>query len=241
MKSHHNLILLILITFGSLLTNTTLAEVQTTVQFQPPPESEQPKDTEGAASRQSSQCANPLPTSANKNSLNLMAVVPQRNHGLTTAQRPNLWIYLPETTAKQAILSIREEGNTPHWQQSVYLIGGAGVTGIKMSDDAPILEVGKNYQWAVILVCGDRPNPNDPVVTSWIERVAAETSQSSASPLEKASSYARQGIWYDALNVLMAEKSSLDNWHSLWNEYLKSAGLDTIAKQPVTNRLLLPE
>ena len=241
MKSHHNLILvLILITFGSLLTDTTLAEVQTTVQFRPPPESEQPKDTEGAASRQSSQCANPLPASAKKNNLNLMAVVPQRNHGLTTAQRPNLWIYLPETTAKQAILSIREEGNTPHWQQSVNLTEEAGVTGIKISDDAPILEVGKNYQWAVILVCGDRPNPNDPVVTSWIERVAAETSQSSSLPLEKASNYAQQGIWYDALNVLMAEKSFLDNWHSLWNEYLKSAGLDIIANQPVTNSLLLP-
>ena len=235
--------------FGSWLADTAMpsassaiAEVQTTVQFQPPPESEQPKDTEGAASRQSNGCANPLPASANKNSLNLMAVVPQRHYGLTTAQRPNLWIYLPETTAKQVILSIREEGNTtPHWQQSVYLTGEEGVTGIKIADDAPILEVGKNYQWAVILVCGDRPNPNDPVVTSWIERVAAETSQSSASPLEKASSYAQQGIWYDALNILMAQKSSLDNWNSLWNEYLKSAGLDTIANQPVTNSLLLPQ
>ena len=229
-----------LIMFGSLLADTALAEVQTTVQFQPPPGEEQPKDTEGAASRQSSKCISSLPASPSNDSLNLMAVVPQRNYGLTTSQRPNLWIYLPQTTAKQAILSIKEEGNTPHWQQSVNLTGEAGVTGIKISDDAPILEVGKNYQWAIILVCGDRPNPNDPVVTSWIERVAAKTSQSSAPPLEKASSYAQQGIWYDALDILMAEKSSLDNWHSLWNGYLKSAGLDTIANQPVTNSLLLP-
>ena len=218
MKSHRNLIfVVVLTTFGSFFADTTFAEVQTTVQFQPPSESEQPEDTEGAASRQSNGCANPLLASANNNSLNLMAVVPQRNYGLTTAQRPNLWIYLPETTAKQAILSIKEEGNTPHWQQSVNLTGEAGVTGIKIADNAPVLEIGKNYQWAVILVCGNRPNPNDPVVTSWIERVAAKTSQSSAPPLEKASSYARQGIWYDALNVLMAEKLSLDNWHSLWN------------------------
>ena len=60
-------------------------------------------------------------------------------------------------------MSIRQEDNTPHWQQSVDLTGEAGIMGIQLAEAAPALETGKNYQWAIVLVCGDRPSPNDPV------------------------------------------------------------------------------
>ena len=51
----------------------------------------------------------------------LTALAPQRNHGLTVAERPTFWVYLPQTTAKKAILSIKAEGSNPHWQQSIDL------------------------------------------------------------------------------------------------------------------------
>ncbi|MGD1920395.1 MAG: DUF928 domain-containing protein [Pleurocapsa sp.] len=245
MKSYYNLILFVLlIVFGFALTNTAIAEIQTTVRFQPPPEEEQPKRTEGAASRQTTQCAvdSLMPQSNAGDRFNLASIVPQQNYGLTTLERPDLWIYLPKTSAKQAILSIREEGNIPHWQQSVELTERAGVTGIRLADDAPILKLGKNYQWAVILICCDRPNPNDPVVTSWIKRVAPKNIKTpSTSKLELASTYAQQGIWYDALNILISEKSSQENWCNLWSEYLESAGLDKIADKPVIENLLFSE
>ena len=235
MKSHYNLILVVvLIVFGCSLSGTAIAEVQTTVRFQPPPESEQPKDTEGAASRQTERCPANLAARTNEQNANprLTAVVPQRNHGLTTAERPNLWIYLPETPAQQAILTIKQDGKIPHWQQTVAIADITGVLGIKLPETAPSLEIGKNYQWAIILVCGDRPSPNDPVVTSWIERVPAKNNFST-SGLKLASIYAQQGIWYNALDTLIAEKSFLDNWQTIWNEYLQSADLEHLADKPI--------
>ena len=243
-KLNYRLILIVAITFVSLALNQAIAHDHVSILFRPPPEDEQPEETEGAASRQTNRCAaDPQisqPTAAQD--LKLTAIAPQGNYGLTTKERPNLWIYLPETSAKQAILSIRKEGKTIHWQQSVDLRSQAGITGIELAENAPALEIGSNYQWAVILVCSDRPNPNDPVVTSWIKRIEARDSQSSSSSeLAKASTYAQQGIWYDTIDILISEKSSQNNWQDLWNKYLESASLNRFANRPVVENLLLPK
>ena len=235
MKFHYNKTwVALLIIFCSLLADRAIADIETTVKFQPPPEEEQPKDTEGAASRQTGEClANNLESQSSiEKLLSLTALVPQNNHGLTTQERPNFWVYLPDTSAPQAILSIKEAGKTPHWQQSVDLDRHRSIVGIKLSQDAPALKVGTNYQWAVILVCGDRPSPNDPVVTSWIKRIEAQNIQST-SKLAEASSYAQQGIWYDAIDILISQKSSQNNWQDLWNEYLESANLAKFSARPV--------
>ena len=236
---------------ASLLTLVALANVDTVVLFQPPPKEEQPESTEGAASRQNIECpqdflfsqqesleAHNIANSADRP--NLTAVVPDDNYGLTVVDRPDLWVYLPKTSAKQAILSIKEEGVKPHWQQSINLTGETGITGIKLSDNAPSLEIGKNYRWAVILVCGNKPNPNDPVVAAWIKRVdrSNRSSPIASTELEKAAWYAQNGIWYDALSTLIeAKKPSLDNWNDIWVKYLQSGGLDEITNEPVVGAI----
>lgn len=224
----------------------------TTVFFQPPPEAGRPEETEGAASRQDRVCSQDSispQTKTQSDRPQLTAIVPKRNYGLTTAERPTMWVYIPPTSARQAILSIKEEGFTPHWQQS-FKLGETGILGIELSDRAPALELGKNYQWAVVLVCGERPNPNDPVVTAWIKRVAqsqvmisqelasdeAGRSRLPSTSLDRASVYAQQGVWYDALNILVAERSSLNNWNELWVQYLQSGGIAEIAERPIIDR-----
>lgn len=99
------------------------------------------------------------------------ANVPDCNYRLTGAEHPTFWFYLPKTNAQQIILSIKEEGTNPYWQQSINLTGETGIIGIKLSDDAPTLEIGKNYQWEVILVGDDGSNAKKPVITNWIKRV----------------------------------------------------------------------
>ena len=221
------------------------AEVNTVVLFQPPPREKQPESTEGAGSRQNQLCPQDRAIyqqqKSSDNRLNLTAVVPDSNYGLTVANRPSFWVYFPKTSAQKAILSIKEEGIKSHWQQPVNLTGEGGITRIKLSKNAPALEIGKNYQWAVILVCGNRPNPNDPVVAAWIKRIDRSTITQYISPLstelEKAAIYARRGIWYNALDILLqAKKPSLNNWQDLWVQYLQSGGLEELADEPIIIR-----
>ena len=220
-----------------------ITELDTTVLFQPPPESEQPENTDSAASRgvkpYFQDCITTQDQELSATDQTMTLIVPNENYGLTLKERPTFWVYLPQTSAQKVILSVKEEGATPHWQQSIEVKKEGGIIGIKLADNAPILEAGKNYQWAVILVCKNRPNPNDPVVTSWIKRIDKSQIEkgdlsTTATELEKAANYARQGIWYDALDILIAlRESSIDNWQDIWLRYLQSGGLDKIANEPI--------
>ena len=231
------------IAIANCFANDKITELDTTVLFQPPPESEQPENTDSAASRNRKpyfqDCIAIQDQEFSATNQTMTPIVPNENYGLTLEERPTFWVYLPQTSAQQVILSVKEEGVTPHWQQLIETKKEGGIIGIKLADDAPILKAGKNYQWAVILVCENRPNPNDPVVTSWIKRIDKSQIEkgdlsTTATELEKAANYARQGIWYDALNILIALKeSSIDNWQDIWLKYLQSGGLDKIANEPI--------
>ncbi|VEP16161.1 conserved hypothetical protein [Hyella patelloides LEGE 07179] len=235
--------LLLSIVIANCFAKDKTTELDTTVLFQPPPESEQPENTDSAASRIEKpyfqDCIATQDQELSVTDQTMTPIVPNENYGLTLKERPTFWVYLPQTSARQVILSIKEEGATPHWQQSIEVTKEEGIVGIKLADDAPILEAGKNYQWAVILVCENRPNPNDPVVTSWIKRIDKSQIKegdlsTTATELEKAASYARQGIWYDALDILIAVKeSSINNWQDIWLRYLQSGGLTEIANEPI--------
>ena len=227
-------------------------EVNTTVLFQPPLEEKPPEDTEGGGSRDASNSCDRGITNRKSKSAGdrstLTAIAPINYDGLTTVSHPTFWIDLPETSAQQAILLIKEGSNSnwhqlaTHSQQSLDVEGKAGIIGIKLARDAPALEIGKNYQWVVTLVCSDRPNPNDPLVTAGIKRVDESqitmNESTTLTQLDRASLYAEKGIWYDALDILVAEKSSLSNWNNIWAEYLQSGGLaDDIAREPIIGEL----
>lgn len=226
--------------------------VNTTVLFQPPPGEKPPEDTEGGGSRDdSNSCdrdvAEPRPKSAGDRNT-LTAIAPIDSNGLTTVSHPTFWLDLPETSARQAILLIKEGSNSnwhqlaTHSQQSIDVEGKAGIVGIKLAEDAPPLEIGKNYQWIITLVCSDRPNPNDPLVTAGIKRV--DESQitinlpATSTQLDRASLYAEKGVWYDALDILVGSKSSLSDWNNVWLKYLQSGGLaNDIAHKPIIGEL----
>ena len=250
-----NLLIPVLSTFffvSEMLANEEKNKIDTPILFQPPPGEEQPEDTKGGGSRDDgSSCDRDFTVQGQKNIGNptsLTAIAPNGNYGLTTAERPTFWVNLPPTSAQQAILLIKK-GSNPDWhrlpthsQQLVNLTGEAGIVGMKLSKDAPALEIGKSYRWVVALVCGSKPSPNDPLIASGIGRIdrsqISRDTPNVLTELDKASLYAEKGIWYDALNILMAEKSSQNNWNDLWVGYLRSGGLaDDIANETVIGEI----
>jgi len=222
-------------------TSSTSSRTLTRVLFKPPPEEKKPDQTRGAGSRNDGQCMNDatLTNLANfsSNQTSMIPVVPSSDLGLTLAARPKFWIYLPETSAEQVVLSIREEGINHHSQTFVPIQGQSGIMSLQPPADAPPLEVGKAYQWAVVLVCGGRPSPNDPAIASWVRRVSLSEPSNQGSALAQAAWYGEQGIWYDALAALAEAKRSQPNHQELteiWTDFLESGGV----KPPATEATL---
>ena len=210
------------------------------VLFKPPSDDKQPDHTAEAGSRHPIPClqdANSttlMNSSSNQNPL--MPLIPTTNSGLTIAEKPKLWIYLPETSARQVVFSIREEGTIHHSKTFIPITGTSGIISLQPNQDSLPLKIGKNYKLSVVLVCGEKPTPNDPARDVWVRRVESPEPINQGSALEQAAWYGRQGIWYDALNSLIqARQSQPQNQDliSIWTDFLESGGLNAIPNEPL--------
>jgi len=167
--------------------------------------------------------------------MGLTALVPTNEMGLTTLGNPTFWVYLPETTATQLVLSVMEQGKDKsiihHSQTSFPILPKSGLMSLKLPAQSPPLEVGKTYKWAVIILCGNSPHPSDPVIEAWVRRVDLSIPNPSMNSAKKASWYGEQGIWFDFLDSLAkARQAEPDNkvLKTDWVDTLKSIKLETL-------------
>jgi Domain of Unknown Function (DUF928) len=213
------------------------------VLFRPPAGDKRPDRTVGAGSR-GRQCPQDIASAPIPNGvlhqLPLRAVVPAANAGLTVAERPTFWVYLPQTSAKQVVLSVQTEDASEHAQWVFPAPEQSGIFSVQPPADAPALKVGATYQWAVVLVCGERPNPNDPAIAAWVKRVppspAPSPLLSPETPLDQVSRNAEQGLWYDMVTALAQERKSQPNSSILtevWADVLNAQGLEPISQEPL--------
>jgi Domain of Unknown Function (DUF928) len=200
-----------------------------------PPAREAPKRTTGGGSRDEGQC---LKASSKTNS-SVSPLLPHTNMGLTLEARPTIFVYVPKTSAREAFFSLQDEDKNHHHQMSVQLPSHGGVIGIQLPYDAPALQVGKNYKWSLVTICGQALEPDNPQVSGWVRRVTPNdslTALKSTEPLESAIQLAKKGVWYDTLSLfaqLRQERPNDSNLAQHWHELLYSVGLGAIATEPV--------
>jgi len=201
------------------------------ITFKPPVDDSKPQQTAlGGRRTTDKKCRQN--TESNASQAGLTPLVPRNGKGSTTSAHPTFWIYLPETTANNIILSVMEEqsnGGIKHHAQSSFPISPQpGLISLKLPDEAPSLEVGKTYKWAVILVCGKNPHPNDPIIEARIERINTSIPNQRENPIKKAIWFGQQGIWYDFLESFVQAKQANPNNQSVktdWKNTLQSLGL----------------
>ncbi|MDY7013421.1 MAG: DUF928 domain-containing protein [Cyanobacteriota bacterium] len=171
----------------------------------------------------------------------LTALVPPTQQGNTVSSRPTIFVYLPAIGAREVFFSLQDEEGNSFYHTTLSVPSEGGTIAIPLPPDAPELEIGKNYLWYFAPVPPDGIlRPDNYAVVGWVTRVEAATERqdSSLSPVELATEYARQGIWYDTLEVLAdARQSQPDNstFSTEWQDLLKQVGLDAIAYQPLAS------
>ena len=172
--------------------------------------------------------------------LSMIPLVPEVNKsGYTTAERPTFWVYVPQTSAQQIILVIsenNEQGERLHSQTFFSIQDNPGIVALQPPKESPSLTIGKTYQMAAVLICGEKPGPNDPAVLAKIQRLQFSHSFEKVNELQKADWYAREGIWYDAIDSLAAYKMNspkAQNVNHIWSSFLDSVGLSQITEMPI--------
>ncbi len=200
-----------------------------------PPGTLAPSRTTGGASRGDS-CAI---GKATKSNASIVKLLPKSNIGLTEEQRPSIMVYIPATIAQKAFFSIQDENFNHHYQTTLELPEEAGVMSIKLPRESPALETGKNYQYSLVMICGEDLEVDSPFVSGWIQRVQPKGNLTLQKPsVELASQLASNGLWYDAVSTLAELRKSQPSNQSVvnsWQQLLNSAGLSKIAQEPIVN------
>ena len=206
------------------------------VTFNPPLE-DQPKTSQGAASRCIGECNHQVTNP----SLSLVPLIPVSTKGLTVASHPTVLVYLPQTSGQKVLFSWRDENNNDHYQTMLTLNHPGGVLSLTLPIDAPPLEVGKNYLWGLAIIPDGKLKPDTPTIEGQIQRVALESTMGdrlkNANPLETAIIYGKAGIWYETVATLAKLKTAAPDDQNLaanWEYLLNSVGLENIPQVPPT-------
>ncbi|HEY9300480.1 MAG TPA: DUF928 domain-containing protein [Phormidium sp.] len=202
-----------------------------------PPGSGKPDDTAGGASR-----GGGCPQEVISTGGCVVPLMPGNKDGLTVTGRPTFFVFVPQNSAKEVFFSLVDENNKNLYQTKIQLIGKSGILQFTVPENAPPLEIGKNYRWTFIVIGEQGLRPDSPGVQGVIRRVepnsALQAQLQNVTPLERAALYGKNGIWHETLASL-AEARKLQptdaNVVGEWEQLLKSVGLEAIASQPLLN------
>lgn len=195
-----------------------------------------PQDTEGGASR--GRCLQDV--SQEQQAVQL--VTPQNNLGLTASARPVFMAHVEESAADQIFFSLKNEDESYFYEMSMTMPErSSGIIQFQLPDNAPKLETGEQYLWSVALICGSKLGPNSPWASGWIERVeptaelATTLSSNTLQPVERASRYGREGLWFDTAEVLANWKTRQGEPEAsaAWQEFLASQNLGQFSSAPI--------
>ena len=227
--------------------------------FAPPADNASPRETVGGASRsedafdaESESVKTSGPSRDTRSNIygatsfetgpsapSMLAVMPETFFGTTVEARPTILVYVPRSTAQEAVFSLKNEAKDTVYEMSLEVPTAGGVVAIEMPTSAPALAVEENYQWYVAIKMEGELTPSSPFVDGWVKRIepSAELSQvlNQSDAITKVEALGKNGVWYDTAARLaeLAEDRSDSEMANHWYELLQSVGLDGIASAPI--------
>lgn len=177
----------------------------------------------------------------------LAALVPAQNFGYTLDAYPSFFVYVPDGFAGEAVVAeflLADAEDEPIYATSYRVIPRTGMVRIDLPKTAnlPPLEVGKDYNWQLTLLCDADDVSNGLTVGGWIQRIEPsaelQAELQAATPEQRPDVLARRGIWYDTLISLAAleplptsqeNDAQFSSWISRWQTLLNSVDLATVA------------
>ncbi|MBI4780870.1 MAG: DUF928 domain-containing protein [Oscillatoriophycideae cyanobacterium NC_groundwater_1537_Pr4_S-0.65um_50_18] len=200
--------------------------------FTPSPDNAAPRTAAGGASR--TNLYGYLPQSGDQ-AVPMLAVTPQNFYGTTLAERPTILVYVPSSNAQDAVFSLKDDVGNTIYQTIVAVPNNAGVVAVQLPEEAPALEVGKDYQWFFALMIDGTLSPSTPYVDAWIKRIqpTAELTQAlqQGDAQQRADILAEKGVWYDSAAMLTDLRMAQPTNTALtedWHELLNSVGLEEV-------------
>jgi hypothetical protein len=172
-----------------------------------------------------------------------ISLIPKDRLGLTFSARPTFHWHIPSSPAKTAkFLILTGDDVDVVYEATIPLPAKAGIISYALPKNAPPLEIGKRYHWFLTLDCNPADQGVNPITEGWTERIAPDVvllkQLEKANLTTRASLYASNGIWHEAITTLGSlRRMSPQDSDAIagWNELLTSVGLSAIATEPLVD------
>lgn len=202
----------------------------------PPPDIGEPGKRTEAGSRGCSQDMNKPLTSSQKRLTALVPVYsnPELVFGTTIAEYPSFLFYVPYSSdfaSGEFVLEDEAENQTIY---KTSLTGTPGVVNLRLPSKAAPLKIGKRYHWYFNIYCKkDKQILGD--IEGYVKREqlkpALKTQLEKATPHQRVTLYAANGIWYEALSAA-SELRRPNSQDTSWTALLQAVGLNDFATEP---------
>ena len=178
---------------------------------------------------------------ADAQSLNLVALIPEKTVGINTSAAPKLFFYIPKIDNQRTLEFVLRNEQDELMYEAFLTTEGEGIMSVEVPADVQsnLLETNQNYHWYLSMICNFKQRSRDIVVEGWMRQEALDLATKQelkvASSIEKAELYHEQGFWYDALSTLATNYSSPADKPQIrakWSELLESVGLEDLATKP---------
>lgn len=203
--------------------------------FDPPPDQGSPVGTAGGGSRPAQSACFPQ----SQNLSGLTALSPTTYVGLTTRDRPTVWVFLPPTIAQTAELSLFDAQGRGIYQTIVPLSSTNPLMRFAFPATAPALSSQQPYYWTVALICNQNQRTDDWIIGGWIRQQLPDPQLqrqlATAKGIDQVKLYAEAGFWYDALETLLQFQQAYPHDAALgstWANLLQSIGLPHLTQMP---------
>ncbi|HBQ99614.1 MAG: CHASE2 domain-containing protein [Roseofilum sp. Belize BBD 4] len=112
-----------------------------------PPEDQAPDSTLGGGARDPQQCV-----SVQEGSSPITPLLPKTQIGFTVAERPTIYIYVPQISAQQVFFSLQTETGEQNFEHQMKLPETSGIIGVQLPEDVLPLKENVNYrfEWATL-------------------------------------------------------------------------------------------
>jgi Domain of Unknown Function (DUF928) len=153
----------------------------------------------------------------------LIALVPENELGLTTAEAPAIAFYIPPTCAETMRVSLLDTVTNNSYETLLVTPTSSGIINLKFSSlkGFPRLEMGKKYQWELSLAIDARDPSADVIVNGFLQR-------------ERVNPNADQSFWFDTVTALLEARQANPQDSELnadWSRLMGLVGLEAIANQ----------
>jgi hypothetical protein len=214
-------------------------------EYQPPTNIGAPRRVGGAGTRGSGCPVDGKP---------LTALVPSSQFGVTVADYPTFFVYMPPLSPQASPLPVEfrlEDANgTLLYRTTFQSSGKSGILALTLSPQAGLspLKVDQDYTWSFSMICTAGDRSRDVAVEGLMRRVELNPTLKAqvmqASPVRQVELYAEAEIWHDALATLAQLRRN--NPSDLvvaqqWQKLLSAADLSNLTQEGLISTETTPQ